>query len=81
MPNRKRSASRSASPSQSRSRTCHDNGSQRDGDNDEEQIENLNENVQGIANQGVDGDIIRMLEMRTLVMVQSLKRLIPSCYQ
>ena len=56
MPNRRRSASRSASPSHSRSRTRHDNGPQRDGDNDEEQIENLNENVQGIENQGVDGD-------------------------
>ena len=56
MPNRRRSTSRSASPSHSGSRTRHDNGPQRDGDNDEEQIENLNENVQDIENQGVDGD-------------------------
>ena len=56
MPNRKRSASRSTSSSHSRSRSCHDNGSRCDGYNDEEQIENLNENIQGIENQGVDGD-------------------------
>ena len=56
MPNKKRSASRSTSPSHSRSRSCHDNGSRCDGDNDEEQIGNLSENIQGIENQGVDAD-------------------------
>ena len=63
MPNRKRPASRS--PSHSRRRSSHDNGSDSDGNNDEEDIEILNdeedieilnEDIQGNENQYVDGD-------------------------
>ena len=81
MPNRRRSASRSASPSQSRSRTGLDSGQQRDGDNDEDKVFKIKEEMETIKIIMRIKVTVRMLEMTTLLMVQALNQLILSCCQ